>query len=572
MGAAQQLRGGVREYSHESARHHHGHQHLDHRDRALGNECVLPRQRSQETASINDRTLTAHLVFRAALDCYQHAGLDESPSDLLDIVVVWVSAASLGTWTRDLNPLLHRRLEATFFPLGPGPICEADLSKLTRQRLSALLVELEAELAQYSELRHLGHHLLDHADEEAQRLGCIWLTHFPDAETMTRVARVALDERRSLAVRDQAAWTLCFRQRQTRHPSLYFSPEAEATADAALRTLLDRGGLEALPQLASGLRHVCAPEILDFLARDVARAKDAIECYATPALARAACSAALELDSGAGTRALSLASHVLGDEIVPELRVAIERAPTLAHRLEAAQCLVSLEPSALPDAERAVHQGNPFPEISLRLVRYHAQHPREFPTVRGLAVARRTATLSPDVVNEQCRRAAEPLLRYASLAYAADHGHVEFLAYLVHAAGDSALLLRLYDQFAELFGAERRLLPAPFAALGGAGRFSELERLARSRGEFAEAGWELARHARPFRALALLGSLPAPTPSATAARALALFTAGRPDLAARLHPAPHELLTQMVPSAPGAEPDRVNLNLLFSESEASATH
>lgn len=247
VGAAQQLRGGVREYSHESARHHHGHQHLDHRDRALGNECVLPRQRSQETASINDRTLTAHLVFRAALDCYQHAGLDESPSDLLDIVVVWVSAASLGTWTHNLNPLLHRRLEATFFPLGPGPTCVADLSKLTRQRLSALLVELEAELAQYSELRHLGHHLLDHADEEAQRLGCIWLTHFPDAETMTRVARVALDERRSLAVRDQAAWTLCFRQRQTRHPSLYFSPEAEATADAALRTLLDRGGLEALP-------------------------------------------------------------------------------------------------------------------------------------------------------------------------------------------------------------------------------------------------------------------------------------------------------------------------------------
>lgn len=394
--------------------------------------------------------------------------------------MVWVSAASLEGWTCDLSPLVQRKLEAAFFPKAPGPGCEADLRELTRKRLYGALRELEAELARHSELRHVGHHLLDHPDEEAQRLGCIWLTHFPDVETMERVGRVALDETRSLTVRDQAAWTLCFRQRQTRDPSLYFSTEAEATADAALRALLDRGALEALPQLGSGLRHVCAPEILDFLARDVVAARDAIECFATPALARAACEAALELDSGAGTRALSLASCVLEDEVVPRLRVALARAPTLAHRFEAAQCLVSLEPTALGEAERAVLEGNPFPAISLRLVQYHAAHPREFAVVRGLGVARRTATLPPEVAAVECRRAAEPLLEYASLAYAANHGHVEFLAYLVHAAGDPGLVLRLFDQFAELFSPQRGLLPAPFAALAAVGRFSELERLARS--------------------------------------------------------------------------------------------
>ncbi len=488
--------------------------------------------------------------------------------------MVWVSAASLEAWTRDLEPLVQRRLEAAFFPRGPGPgsECQAELRELTLQRLYGLLAEFEAELAGFQCLRQLGHHLLDHPDEAAQRLGCIWLTHFPEVDTIDRVARVALDDTRSLAVRDQAAWTLCFRQRQTRPPSLYFSPEAEATADTALRALLDRGGLQALPQLATGLRHVCAPEILDSLARDIGRARDAIECFATPALARAAFEAALDLDSGAGTRALALASCVLGDEVVPQLRSALERAPTLAHRIEAAQCLVSLEPSALHEAERAVREGNPFPAISLRLVQYHAAHPGAFATVRGLGVARRTATLAPDTAGEACQRAAEPLLEYATLAYAGNHGHVEFLAYLVHGAGDPALLLRLFDQFREVFSAEGRLLPAPFAPLAAAGRFSELERLARSRGEFAKAGWELARHARPFRALALLRSMPEPNASAAAARALALFIAGRPDLAQQLHPAPHQLLAHVVPSAPGAEPDRVDLSLLFSEPAASAAH
>jgi len=527
--------------------------------------------------------------------------LDERPVPLLDTLVVWVSAADLGAWASDLSPLLQRKLEAAFFPRGPG--CEVDVRALAKQRLSALLHAGEGELSQFSTLRQVGYHLIDQPDIDAQRLGCVWLTLFPEVETMERVARLALDDSRPPAVRDQAAWTLCFRQRQTRHPSLHFSPEAETVADRSLLTLLDRGGLAALPQLAAGLRHVCAPEILDWLARDVVAAQDAIECFATPALARAACQAALDLDSGAGTRALTLASATLADEVLPQLREALERAPTLAHRIEAAHCLVSLEPSALGAAERAVRQGNPFPEASLSLVRYHAAHPREFPTLRGLQVARRTATLSSAVVAAHCRAAAEPLLAYATQAYAATHPHVEFLAYLVHAANDPALTLRLFDQFTDVFGAEHAGLPAPLAPLAQAGRFSDLERLARTTGEFAKASWELARHGRPYRALALLRSVPAHDVWSTAARVLALFTAGRPDLAERVlvaaQPAPllddgpfpgaeeryqmqqlgantplgalssqrpYELLQYIVPGAQG-EPDRVDVSLLFSEAE-----
>ena len=60
---------------------------------------------------------------------------------------------------------------------------------------------------------------------------------------------------------------------------------------------------------------------------------------------------------------------------------------------------------------------------------------------------------------------------------------------------------------------------------------SELERMARTSGEFAKASWELARHGRPFRALALVRAVPESDVWSTAARVLALFTAGRPDLA-----------------------------------------
>jgi len=238
-------------------------------------------------------------------------------------------------------------------------------------------------------------------------------------------------------------------------------------------------------------------------------------------------------------------------------------------------------------------------------VQYHAAHPRQFATERGLELARRTATLSPEVARESCRSAAEPLFEYASLAYASDHAHVEFLAHLVHASGDAALTLRLFDQYPDLFGTLQAPLPAPLAALAGAGRFSALERLAQSSGEFAKASWELARHGRPFRALALVRAVAEPDVWSTAARALALFTAGRPDLAqqvvTRALPAPvlgdgpfpgaeerylmdsakaptplaalvhqeaHELLQYVRPSAPGAEPDRVDMSLLFAEAEA----
>ena len=129
--------------------------------------------------------------------------------------------------------------------------------------------------------------------------------------------------------------------------------------------------------------------------------------------------------------------------------------------------------------------------------------------------------------------------------------------------------------------------------------------MARTSGEFAKASWELACHGRPFRALALVRAVAEPDVWSTAARALALFTAGRPDLAqqvltralpasiladgpfpgaeeryqmghttqptplaALVHRAAHELLQYIVPNSPDAESDRVDMSLLFAEAEA----
>lgn len=128
-------------------------------------------------------------MLRSAATCGPSVDLDEPATDLLNTLVVWVSAASLEAWTCDSSPRVHHQLQAPFFPKGPTLSCEVDLRELTSKRLYGVLDEFETELARYSALCHVGRHLVDQPDEAAQQLGCIWLTHFPDAESIERVAR-----------------------------------------------------------------------------------------------------------------------------------------------------------------------------------------------------------------------------------------------------------------------------------------------------------------------------------------------------------------------------------------------
>ena len=141
--------------------------------------------------------------------------------------------------------------------------------------------------ARAPELADLGTALLDRRQHpEIRRWGCIWLTQFPTPENVEALAKVALDPGEPKRLRSQAAWSLGFRQLQGRHPSLRWTPEALAMADRALLALVegtaDRIELEELPL---ALRHVDHPGVLNALARRALFWAEALEAFATPALA-----------------------------------------------------------------------------------------------------------------------------------------------------------------------------------------------------------------------------------------------------------------------------------------------
>ena len=69
---------------------------------------------------------------------------------------------------------------------------------------------------------------------ELRRRGCIWLTMFPVGETAKRLAAVVGDPATPAPVRDQATWTLGYRQVRAMHPSTQWTPAAVQLADEAL--------------------------------------------------------------------------------------------------------------------------------------------------------------------------------------------------------------------------------------------------------------------------------------------------------------------------------------------------
>ncbi|HEY4117239.1 MAG TPA: hypothetical protein VGM56_05265, partial [Byssovorax sp.] len=142
----------------------------------------------------------------------------------------------------------------------------------------------EATWARYGELADLGLALLDPAaDVDVRVLGCQLLTSFPTREVAEALARVLADPTEPVTLRDQAGWTLGYRQAQERDDALLWSAEARAIADRAIADAVARGDAATLSMLAHAARHVDAPELDDaLLAAPIAIAADVCECFASP--------------------------------------------------------------------------------------------------------------------------------------------------------------------------------------------------------------------------------------------------------------------------------------------------
>src|SRR3569623_71484 len=72
-----------------------------------------------------------------------------------------------------------------------------------------------------------------------RRRGCMWLTMFPSVETATRLAALALDPATPHPVREQAIWSLGYRQVRGLHPATLWPAKAVQVADEALVKLAD---------------------------------------------------------------------------------------------------------------------------------------------------------------------------------------------------------------------------------------------------------------------------------------------------------------------------------------------
>ena len=122
--------------------------------------------------------------------------------------------------------------------LGLLPIQGGALDWVARDRLKRLIDEGEPWLGADPSLAEIGYWMLDarHAPE-LRRQGCVWLTMFPSLETVKRLAAVAQDAATPPPVREQAIWTLGYRQARALHPSTRWPAEAVQLASAVASVL-----------------------------------------------------------------------------------------------------------------------------------------------------------------------------------------------------------------------------------------------------------------------------------------------------------------------------------------------
>src|SRR5439155_15891298 len=179
---------------------------------------------------------------------------------------------------------------------------------------------------------------------ELRRRGCMWLTMFPSLDTAQRLAALVLDDATPPPVRDQAIWSLGYRQIRAQHPATRWPGDAVQLADEALVKLADAAttaGKVISEQLPQALRHVQWEGASAVFARAPGLWGEAIECFATPALARVLLVSLEDIPPQHRMRAIRLVAAVLGDEAVPLLLARAAQAQ-LDDRLEMLFMVVAL--------------------------------------------------------------------------------------------------------------------------------------------------------------------------------------------------------------------------------------
>ncbi|HSR97516.1 MAG TPA: hypothetical protein VLM79_10720 [Kofleriaceae bacterium] len=437
-------------------------------------------------------------------------------------------------WARTIEavpPSLRYRLADV---LGLIPASGAALEGVARARFEKLVADGEAWFGAEPRLAELGYWMIEDGHAlELRRAGCRWLAQFPTGETMKRLARLALEPGTPPPVREDAIRTLGARQVRGLHPVTQWSAEAVQLADEALVRIAGDAtvrGKVASEQLPHALRHVATEGAAAVFARAPGLWGDAIECFASPPLARVLAVSIEDIPPQHRQRVLRLVAATLGEEAVPVLLARVPRA-AIGEQLEMLFMAVAVGGEVHLGKLEDVLRGMKFIDLLRARARWHLQNRGVVPTVRGLRVARMTATLSAAERARRCPQAADDLGVLTRYERHAEAYLYTLWGWMVRGAGDPARARELVAAHPESQELVRDLYLEDLARRG---RVKQLTAAAQTlRG--AELGaLQLAIWGRPLAALELAATARHHTPELVCARALACYRAGRPDLTERI--------------------------------------
>jgi hypothetical protein len=408
------------------------------------------------------------------------------------------------------------------------------LAGATASRLDGLLANDAPWLGAEPSLAEVGAWMIDARRETDLRTrGCEWLALFPTVNTVKKLAVLATDDGTPELVREHAIRALGDRELRDRHASTWWTADAVQLADEALvrraeMVSRERGAIGgALP---GALRHVQWDGAAAVFARAPGAWADALECYATPALASVVLVSLDEVPTRHRVRAIQLVAAVLGEEAVPMLRARTSLVGD-DERLELWFAVIAQVGEVAIGAFEDSVRGRADAERLRARAKWHLQHAGIMPIVRGLRIARASATLTPGERIARCAQAADDLGALVRFTRHAERGVYDAWAWMVHAALDPARAREVVAACPEARAIIRDLYLEDLARRG---RITELVACAREDGAEDRAALWLAIYGRPLAALELASRARVHSAELACARVLAAYRAGRPDLADRV--------------------------------------
>ena len=408
------------------------------------------------------------------------------------------------------------------------------LDGVPAERLARLLDEGERWLGADPALAEVGYWMIQpqHA-VELRRRGCMWLTMFPSVETATRLAALALDPATPHPVREQAIWSLGYRQVRGLHPATLWPAEAVQVADEALVKLADAATAASKitgEQLPVALRHVQWEGAFAMFARAPGLWGQALECFASPALARVVLVCLEDIPPQHRLRALRLVAATLGEEAVPMLLARVPQA-AIDEKLEMLFLIVTLAGEAKLGLLEDTLKGMQFADLLRQRAKWHLRNRGVVPTVRGLRVARATAVMPVADRAKRCGDAADDLGALTKFARHPEAYLYRLWGWMVRGSGDPARARELVAAHPE---SQRLVRDLYLVDLARRGRVKQLTAAAQTLQGADLGAMQLAIWGRPLAALELAATARLQTPELVFARALACYRAGRPELAERI--------------------------------------